>query len=71
VLAADGRIAAGQTLVHRSIIDTTFRGRVLTVRREQGRDLVSTEVEGTAYRTGEASFGLDDRDDLGTGFTLR
>ena len=71
LLAADDRITAGQTLVHESIIRTTFRGRVLSVRRDQGLDLVATEVEGTAYRTGEGSFVLDDRDDLDTGFTLR
>jgi proline racemase len=71
VLAADNRMTPGQTLVHDSVIGTTFRGRVLTVRREQGLDLVTTEVEGNAYRTGQCSFVLDPRDDLGTGFTLR
>ena len=31
-----------------------------------------TEVEGTAYRTGEHRFVLDQRDDpIGTGFVLR
>jgi proline racemase len=32
---------------------------------------VITEVEGSAYRTGEAMFSLDARDPLGTGFLLR
>ncbi len=32
---------------------------------------VLTEVEGTAYRTGEHRFVLDPRDELGTGFVLR
>jgi proline racemase len=71
LLAADDRIVAGQTLVHDSIIGTTFRGRVRAVRRARGVDLVTTEVEGSAYRTGECSFVLDARDNLGTGFTLR
>jgi proline racemase len=71
LLAEDGLITPGQTLLHESIVGTAFRGRVVTVRREQGRDLVTTEVEGTAYRTGEGSFVLDARDRLGTGFTLR
>jgi proline racemase len=71
LLAADHRITAGQKLVHDSIIGTTFLGRVVTMRREQGLDLVTTEVEGTAFRTGESAFVLDGRDDLGTGFTLR
>ena len=30
-----------------------------------------TEIEGTAYRTGEHRFVLDPRDELGTGFVLR
>ena len=34
-------------------------------------DGVLTEVEGTAYRTGEHRFVLDPRDPLGTGFVLR
>ena len=34
-------------------------------------DGVLTEVEGTAFRTGEHRFVLDPRDDLGTGFVLR
>jgi proline racemase len=32
---------------------------------------VITEVEGSAYRTGESMFSLDPRDPLGTGFLLR
>jgi proline racemase len=32
---------------------------------------VITEVRGNAYRTGTATFTLDPRDPLGTGFTLR
>jgi hypothetical protein len=28
-------------------------------------------VEGSAYRTGEHEFVLDERDELGTGFLLR
>ena len=71
LLVADGLISVGQTLVHQSVLGSKFYGRVLTVRQDDGLDLVGTEVEGTAYRTGEASFVLDPRDDLGTGFTLR
>jgi proline racemase len=32
---------------------------------------VLTEVEGSAFRTGEHRFVLDPRDPLGTGFVLR
>ncbi len=30
-----------------------------------------TEITGMAYPTGEATFTLDERDTLGTGFVLR
>jgi proline racemase/trans-L-3-hydroxyproline dehydratase len=67
LLAAGGMLAEGQTLRHDSIIGTTFLARVVeTV--EAG---VVTEVEGTAFRTGEHRFALDPRDPLGTGFVLR
>jgi proline racemase len=50
-----------------SIIGTSFRARVV------GRSYagVLTEVEGSAFRTGEHRFVLDPRDPLGTGFVLR
>ena len=57
----------GQTLRHDSIIGTTFIGRIVG-RTPEG---VITEIEGTAYRTGEHRFTLDPRDTLGTGFVLR
>jgi proline racemase len=54
-------------LRHDSIVGTTFTGRIV----ERTGDGVVTEVEGTAYRTGEHTFLLDPRDELGTGFVLR
>jgi proline racemase len=71
LLAADGRLRAGQTLRHDSIVGTTFRARVVAEVREEGRPAVVTEVEGSAYRTGEHRFVLDPRDPLGPGFVLR
>ena len=50
-----------------SIIGTTFLARVVG----DGDEGVLTEVEGTAFRTGEHRFVLDPRDPLGTGFVLR
>ena len=35
------------------------------------RPAVITEVEGSAHRTGEHRFVLEDADELGTGFLLR
>lgn len=71
LLTADGEIGPGQTLTHDSIIGTTFLGRVLETRTVDGRDMFATEIEGMAYRTGQAIFTLDPRDSLGTGFVLR
>jgi proline racemase len=67
LLAADGALKEGDVLRHDSIIGTTFTARVVG----EGAAGVLTEVEGTAYRTGEHRFTLDERDDLGTGFVLR
>ena len=57
----------GQVLRHDSIVGTTFSAWAV----ERTADGVVTEVEGTAYRTGEHRFVLDRRDELGTGFVLR
>ena len=67
LLAGEGRLVPGDVLRHDSIVDTTFLARVVAA-DPQG---VITEVEGTAYRTGEHRFWLDPRDPLGTGFVLR
>ncbi|MET9270703.1 proline racemase family protein [Kribbella sp. NPDC003557] len=67
LLHDEGRLGPGQTLRHDSIVGTTFLGRVVA----QTPDGVVTEVAGAAYRTGAATFSLDPRDPLGTGFTLR
>ena len=67
LLAADGLLGEGQVLRHDSIVGTTFLGRVVGDTPEG----VLTEVEGSAFRTGEHRFVLDPRDPLGTGFVLR
>jgi proline racemase len=67
LLAADGGLAEGETFRHDSIVDTTFLARIVG-RSDEG---VLTEIEGTAFKTGESNFTLDPRDPLGTGFVLR
>lgn len=71
LLAADGRVDTRRGLRHDSIVGTTFTGRVLDTVTAEGRPAVITEVQGSAYRTGTATFVLDERDELGTGFVLR
>jgi proline racemase len=67
LLVADGLLAAGETWRADSIVGTTFHARAI------GRAVggLLTEVEGTAFRTGEHRFILDPRDSLRTGFVLR
>ena len=67
LLAADGRMGSGAVLTHESIVGTTFEARVV----ESTAEGVVTEIEGTAFRTGEHRFVLDPRDPLGAGFVLR
>jgi proline racemase len=57
----------GQTWRNDSIVGTTFYARAIGATGGG----VLTEVEGTAFRTGEHRFVLDPRDPVGTGFVLR
>jgi proline racemase len=67
LLVDEGAIATGQTWRNDSIAGTTFHARAIG----EASDGLLTEVEGTAFRTGEHRFVLDPRDPLGTGFVLR
>jgi proline racemase len=72
ILHERGEIGIGETLHHRSIVDSAFDARVTGPGRPiGGHPTVITEVEGSAFRTGEHTFTLDERDPLGTGFLLR
>ncbi len=72
ILHERGRIAIGERLRHRSIVDSVFDAWVTGDGPSiPGHATVITEVEGSAYRTGSHTFSLDPRDPLGTGFLLR
>jgi proline racemase len=71
LLDARGELPRGSELVHESIVGTEFRARVVGETEVAERAAVVTEVEGSAHRTGEHEFVLDERDELGTGFLLR
>jgi proline racemase len=66
-----GRLAVGDELRHLSVVDTEFRGRIVSEANVAGIPAVVTEVEGRAFRTGRHVFELDPDDPLGTGFVLR
>jgi proline racemase len=71
LLHASGRLAVGEPLRHLSIVDTEFVGRVVGPTEVAGRPAVVTEVEGSAYPTGQHEFVLVPDDPLDTGFLLR
>jgi proline racemase/trans-L-3-hydroxyproline dehydratase len=71
LLHAGGRLAPGRVLLHRSIVGTEFRARVVEEVAANGRPAVVTEITGDAHPTGTHEFVLEPDDELGTGFLLR
>jgi len=71
LLDASGSLPRGETLVHSSVIGTTFEARVVEAADVAGRPAVVTEIEGRAHRTGVHEFVLEPEDELGAGFLLR
>jgi proline racemase len=71
LLDGSGRLPRGEELRHLGIVGSEFRGRVVDHAEVAGIPAVVTEVEGSAYRTGEHVFTLDDHDPIGEGFLLR
>jgi proline racemase len=70
-LAADGRLRPDGTLVHDSIVGSTFTASIQEDVTVDGRRAVVPVIYGTAYRTGEHCFTVDPHDDLVPGFVLR
>jgi proline racemase len=60
-----------EELLHRGVIGTEFRARIVERTEVAGIPAVVTEVEGSAYYTGRHEFVLDPADPLGPGFLLR
>jgi proline racemase len=71
LLDRSGALPRGEELRHLSIVGSEFRARVVGDADVAGIPAVVTEVEGSAYRTGEHVFQLDPDDPLGEGFLLR
>jgi len=71
LLDRSGRLPRGEELRHLSIVGSEFRARVVGDAEVAGIPAVVTEVEGSAYRTGEHVFTLDPDDPIGEGFLLR
>jgi proline racemase len=71
LLDRSGRLSRGEELRHLSIVGSEFTGRVVGDAEVAGIPAVVTEVEGSAFRTGEHAFTLDPDDPVGEGFLLR
>lgn len=71
LLAEDGRLRDGAVLTHDSLVGSRFRARIAARTTDAGHPAVVPEVTGTAHRTGEHLFVLEDDDELGLGFVLR
>jgi proline racemase len=71
LLDSEGRLPRGEELRHLSIVGSEFRARVVGDAHVAGIPAVVTEVEGSAFRTGEHVFTLDPEDPIGEGFLLR
>jgi proline racemase len=71
LLHRSGRLERGAELRHLSVVDSEFRAWVVGETEVAGIPVVITEVEGSAYRTGEHVFTLDPEDPLREGFLLR
>jgi len=66
-----GRLSRRAEFRHLSIVGTEFTACVVADTDVAGIPAVVTDVEGSAYRTGEHLFTLDPHDALGDGFLLR
>jgi len=66
-----GELKQGETLVNESVIGTVFQGKVLGETTVGSMPAVIPEVSGTAYVCGFATWVLDARDPLKTGFLVR
>jgi len=71
LLYAEGRLGVGDELLHRSIVGSEFRARIVGETEVASVPAVLTEVEGSAHLTGRHEFVLESADELGTGFLLR
>jgi len=71
LLDRSGGLPRGEELRHLSIVGSEFRARVVGDAEVAGIPAVVTEVQGSAYRTGEHVFTLDPDDPIGDGFLLR
>ncbi|MCU9849905.1 proline racemase family protein [Defluviimonas sp. WL0024] len=71
VLHAKGVMAEGQTLTARSIIDSTFAGRIAALANVAGRPAIVPEISGRGWITGIHQHLLDPDDPWPQGYRLK
>ncbi len=71
VLHRQGRLGAGQVLLHDSIVRSRFTAVVEAEVTQHDLEAVVPVISGRAFRTGEHAFVVDPDDDLTPGFVLR
>jgi proline racemase len=70
VLSAMGIAAAGQRVVHQGLVGTTLLAEISGIDDRDGRALVTVEVRGDVWTTGEHTFTTRDGDPLAEGLVL-
>lgn len=70
LMQAQGRMAVGDTLRMRSVIDSEFVGRIAAETSVQGVAAISPQITGRAWRTGETVHRLDPTDPWPGGYRL-
>ncbi|HWA45397.1 MAG TPA: proline racemase family protein [Hypericibacter adhaerens] len=70
IMHARGQIKAGERFIHKSIIDTTFIGAVLSTTQLGGKPAVTCSITGRAWITAFHQYVLDPSDPLPTGYRL-
>ena len=69
-LHAKGRLKAGDSFVHESVIGSLFTGGIAEETAVGGRPAIVPTIEGWAIRTGTNTITLDERDPYMTGFSV-
>lgn len=69
-LHAKGRLGAGDSFVHESIIGSLFSGRVESETTIAGRPAIIPSIGGWARMTGLNTIFIDDKDPFAAGFTV-
>ena len=66
-----GRLEAGASFTHESIIGSRFTGKIEGVTEVAGKPAIIPSISGWARMTGLNTIFIDDRDPFAYGFTVK